>query len=29
MHFRGASNATAAVGEQIADYILANAARPI
>jgi hypothetical protein len=29
MHFRGASNATAAVGAQIADYILANAARPI
>lgn len=29
MHFRGASNATAAVGAQIADYILANAARAI
>jgi hypothetical protein len=29
MHFRGASNATAAVGAQIADYILANAARPV
>jgi hypothetical protein len=29
MHFRGASNATAVVGAQIADYILANAARPL
>jgi hypothetical protein len=29
MHFRGSSAATAAVGAQIADYILANAARPI
>jgi hypothetical protein len=29
MHFRGASNATAAVGAQIADYILANAAQPV
>jgi len=29
MHFRGASNATAAVGAQIADHILANAARPV
>jgi hypothetical protein len=29
MHFRGASNATAVVGAQIADYILANAARPM
>jgi hypothetical protein len=29
MHFRGASTATAAVGSQIADYILANAARPV
>jgi ribosomal protein S11 len=29
MHFRGASDATAAVGAQIADYILANAARPV
>jgi len=29
MHFRGASNATAAVGAQIADYILANAARRV
>jgi hypothetical protein len=29
MHFRGASNATAVVGAQIADYILANAARPV
>jgi hypothetical protein len=29
MHFRGASNATAMVGAQIADYILANAARPV
>jgi hypothetical protein len=29
MHFRGSSNATAAVGAQIADYILANAARPV
>jgi hypothetical protein len=29
MHFRGANNATAAVGAQIADYILANAARPV
>jgi hypothetical protein len=29
MHFRGASEATAAVGAQIADYILANAAKPI
>jgi hypothetical protein len=29
MHFRGASTATAVVGAQITDYILANAARPI
>ena len=29
MHFRGASDATAAVGAQIADYILANAARRV
>jgi len=29
MHFRGSSNATAAVGAQIADYILANAAQPV
>ena len=29
MHFLGASNATAVVGAQIADYILANAARPV
>jgi hypothetical protein len=29
MHFRGASKATAVVGAQIADYILANAARPV
>jgi hypothetical protein len=29
MHFRGASMATAAVGAQIADYIVANAARPL
>jgi hypothetical protein len=29
MHFRGASNATAVVAAQIADYILANAARPV
>jgi len=29
MHFRGSSNASAAVGAQIADYIVANAARPI
>ncbi len=29
MHFRGASHATAVVGAQIADYILANAARPV
>jgi hypothetical protein len=29
MHFRGASNATAVVGAQIADYILTNAARPV
>ena len=29
MHFRGSSAATAAVGAQIADYILANAARPV
>jgi hypothetical protein len=29
MHFRGASEATAVVGAQIADYILANAARPV
>jgi hypothetical protein len=29
MHFRGASTATAAVAAQIADYILANAARPV
>jgi hypothetical protein len=29
MHFRGASNATAVVGAKIADYILANAARPV
>jgi len=29
MHFRGASTATAMVGAQIADYILANAARPV
>jgi len=28
MHFRGASEATRAVGAQIADYILANAAQP-
>jgi hypothetical protein len=29
MHFRGASTATAAVGARIADYVLANAARPL
>jgi len=29
MHFRGSSNATAMVGAQIADYVLANAAQPI
>jgi hypothetical protein len=29
MHFRGASNATAMVGAQVADYVLANAARPV
>jgi hypothetical protein len=29
MHFRGASQATAVVGAQIADYILATAARPV
>lgn len=29
MHFRGASNATAVVGAQIAHYILANAARSV
>ena len=29
MHFRGASTATAVVGAQIADYIVANAARPM
>ena len=29
MHSRGSSNATAAVGARIADYILANAARPV
>ena len=29
MHLRGASNATAVVGAQIADYILANAARSV
>jgi hypothetical protein len=29
MHFRGASDATAVVGVKIADYILANAARPL
>jgi hypothetical protein len=29
MHFRGSSEATAAVGARIADYILANAARPV
>jgi len=29
MHFPGASAATAAVGAQIAEYILANAAKPI
>ena len=29
MHFRGASEATAAVGARIADYILAHAARPV
>ena len=29
MHFRGASTATAAVGAQIADYVLANAARRV
>jgi hypothetical protein len=29
MHFRGASEATAAVGAKIADYVLANAARPV
>jgi hypothetical protein len=28
MHFRGASEATRAAAEQIADYVLANAARP-
>jgi hypothetical protein len=29
MHFRGASHTTAEVGARIADYILANAARPV
>jgi hypothetical protein len=29
MHFRGSSKATAVVGAQIADYILANAARTV
>jgi hypothetical protein len=29
MHFRGSSTATAMVGARIADYILANAARPV
>jgi hypothetical protein len=29
MHFRGASLATAEVGARIADYVLANAARPV
>jgi hypothetical protein len=29
MHFRGASEATRAVGAKIADYILANAAQPL
>jgi hypothetical protein len=29
MHFRGASEATAAVGAKIADHIVANAARPL
>ena len=29
MHFRGSSEATAAVGRSIADYIVANAARPL
>jgi hypothetical protein len=29
MHFRGASEATRAVGAQVADYVLANAARPV
>jgi hypothetical protein len=29
MHFRGSANATAAVGIQIAQYILENAARPL
>jgi hypothetical protein len=29
MHFRGASEATAAVGAKIADYILATTARPV
>jgi len=28
MHFRGSSEATAGVGRQIADYVVANAARP-
>jgi hypothetical protein len=29
MHFRGSSEATAAVGARIADYVLATAARPL
>jgi hypothetical protein len=29
MHFRGSSEATAVMGAKIADYILANAARPV
>jgi hypothetical protein len=29
MHFRGASQATAMVGARVADYVLANAARPV
>lgn len=29
MHFRGASEATAAVGARVADYVIANAARPV
>ena len=29
MHFRGSSEATAAVARQIADYVVANAARPL
>jgi hypothetical protein len=29
MHFRGASEATAAVAAQIADHVVAHAARPV